>query len=125
MSAKGDRFDDGVLTLSATRSNDGVSILLRGELDMAATERFLAFVRDTLVDGLHWVEIDGSELTFMDSSGVTALLTAKREVEEAGIRFRVGATVPAVRRLLEIAGVTEELGVDVRDTPREDSADRP
>ena len=55
-------------------------------------------------DGL--ILINLGAVTFIDSSGVNALSTAR---EEAGPRLRVGATHPAIRRVLEITAMPDML----------------
>ena len=52
--------------------DDGV-VWLSGELDMAQTDRF-AEVTPNLVDGQSEIVLELSQLTFLDSSGIRAVL---------------------------------------------------
>jgi anti-sigma B factor antagonist len=77
-------------------------VSLQGELDMATA--------DGLADWL--VEISGStvvvdlcHLTFMDSSGITALVMARNRMTESGDTLIVTRPHPIVKRALEVAGL--------------------
>ena len=58
----------------------------------------------------HAVELDLSEVTFMDSTGLTALIDAHVAAESNGWSFSVRRTSPAVRRVFDLAGVGRLLG---------------
>ena len=86
---------------------DGVHVFaLRGELDVASSERLqqeLTVATNPIVVGL-------PELTFIDSSGLTALIHA--HVEKTGVEADSRCVAPpgSVRRVLEIAGLSKLLG---------------
>jgi anti-anti-sigma factor len=48
-------------------------------------------------------------LTFIDSSGLAALMRAREAADEAGAAFRVSEPSPALRRIVEITGTVELL----------------
>ncbi|MCC0100435.1 STAS domain-containing protein [Streptomyces flavotricini] len=50
------------------------------------------------------VAVDCSLLTFCDSSGLNALLTARRAAQETGTVIRLAAPNPQLQRLLEVTG---------------------
>ena len=58
------------------------------------------------------VVVDLSEVTFLDSSGLNALVTSRRSLAARDVDLRViSPTDHVVRRVFEIAQLTEELGV--------------
>jgi anti-sigma B factor antagonist len=61
--------------------------------------------------------VDLGGLTFLDSSGLVALIKARRNAEDAGYRLTVEHPPDTVRRFIEIAGVTELLGWGWPKTP--------
>lgn len=61
-------------------------------------------------DGVHLVA-DARDVTFMDSSGVNALVRARERATALGGSLHVVATSPAVRRILEITRLDERLGL--------------
>lgn len=89
------------------RGDEGI-ISLVGELDLAAAERFLVWVN--ALDGHRDVVLECSELTFIDSSGIRALLTV---VSQTSGHVIVRAALPNVRKVLEVTGVNETVGVTV------------
>jgi len=87
---------------------DGVCIImLSGELDMSCTD-ILDDVLDTFPwDGQRCVIIDLRDLAFMDSTGLHALLDAKRRAEAAGTRLIVTPGRQNVQRVFEVMGITQ------------------
>lgn len=57
------------------------------------------------------VDLDLTEVDFVDSSGLRVLIDAHQRLEEAGGGLRLTGLSEPVRRLLEISGVSEYLGV--------------
>lgn len=81
-------------------------VMLSGELDLAAVPA----VRRRLLDGLERASgsllVDLSEVTFMDSVGLGALLMAARRCHERGMHVVLTAVPRRIYRLLEITGLT-------------------
>jgi anti-anti-sigma factor len=79
-------------------------LVLHGELDIATApelEELLARLRH---HG-HAVTIDLAEVTFIDSTGLTALMEAHRLAHSNGWSFSVRRPSPAVQRVFDLAGV--------------------
>jgi anti-anti-sigma factor len=74
-----------------------------GELDLAVADGLDARLEPLITPGAV-VVLDGSGLTFMDSSGLRVLIRASNRATTEGATFRVVAPQPAVRRVLELAG---------------------
>ena len=94
--------------LQVRAGGEGV-VSLVGEFDMAEADAFLEWV-GTNVDGQRDVVLDCSALTFLDSSGIRAILTFASQLP-GGVVIR--RATPTVRKVLEIAGVDEAMGVKV------------
>ena len=86
---------------------DGV-VYLSGELDMDVADSFSQGLMSSL-DGQQPV-LDLSELTFLDSSGIRAILQIARESRQAVVLRSVR---PNVRRVLEATGMDETVGVRI------------
>lgn len=71
-----------------------------GEVDMTTAPSLI----EAIVDAPH-KELDLSEVTFMDSSGLHALIRMRREQNS----LRICAVSRPVQRLFELAGVTDIL----------------
>jgi anti-anti-sigma factor len=94
-----------------TSTQDAVAVVAtRGELDIAGTvaleEAIGHLADDPVVLG---VVVDLSQLTFMDSSGLRALVLAGRSVEASGRRFALVPGGEPVQRVFEITRMTERL----------------
>ena len=83
-------------------------VTLAGELDLAASEGFWGEL-EPLIEPGGLVVLDGSELSFLDSSGLRVLILANRRAEELGGRLRLVAPQRAVQRTLELTRANEIL----------------
>jgi anti-sigma B factor antagonist len=93
-----------------TRFDPDGTVYLSGELDMATAA---SFSRDVAagVDGQRPV-LDLSDVTFVDSTGIRAILQLAQTKGQAVVLRNLR---PNVRRVLTIAGVDETLGVQIAD----------
>ena len=100
---------DGVLaTLSVTMdtSDRQVVIAVSGEIDIGTVEtleRALSAVDSIDSIGCTAVVVDLAEVSFIDSSGLKALLTGRRDLAQHDIRLVVRNPQPQARRLFEVA----------------------
>jgi anti-sigma B factor antagonist len=86
-----------------------VRVTPRGELDVATApevEQRLGEVRDS---GADHVLLDLRQLSFMDSTGLRVVMRADAAARADGHTFEVVPGIPAVQRVLELAGVTGQL----------------
>ncbi|MGR6317689.1 STAS domain-containing protein [Micromonospora soli] len=83
-----------------------------GDLDMAGAPRFDRAL-DALVDrpGLLEIVVDLGAVTFLDSTGVAALLRGAAEAVGRGAVLRVTDPRPVVARVLRISAVDALLGL--------------
>jgi anti-anti-sigma factor len=93
------------------RDGDVGRVVLQGELDLAGVP--------TLEDALHSLEGEGtptivldlSELNFLDSSGLRAVLSAHDRARERGHRLVVVQGGTQVERVLRVTGVERHLEI--------------
>lgn len=78
-------------------------VTVRGELDLAAADRLWQTVEPLLLPGV-LVVLDGTGMTFLDSSGLRVLLQSHKRAETDGAAFRVIAPQLPVQRVLSLAG---------------------
>ena len=97
-----------------TTSQDGVAWLaLRGELDMSVVNLIREPLATFAGDGVASIVVDLHDLTFLDSSGLHAILGAWRLAEANGHRLRVTGVSKAARRVFEITAT--EFLIDERE----------
>ena len=109
MSPGNEPTTDQVLFVSSSRDGNRTVVKLVGELDLHGTDRLTAEVQQALSDSAEIVEIDAESLTFADSAGLRAVLLARAEALRTGAMFRLVSVSPSVGRVIEIAGLAEEL----------------
>jgi anti-anti-sigma factor len=97
------------LAIDIRQGDDVVQIVLAGEFDLASLPRFedeIAAVEAALPP---LIVIDLTDLTFMDSSGLRALVTADERARKSGRRVAIVPGPPAVRRVFEITQLDKRL----------------
>jgi anti-anti-sigma factor len=104
-----DRF-----AVSVGESGQGRTVVtVQGELDLATADRLWTELEPLLLPQAV-VVLDGSEISFLDSSGLRVLLQAGKRAASDGASFRLVAPQPAVQRVLELAGTGGQF--EMRDT---------
>jgi anti-sigma B factor antagonist len=84
-------------------------LVVHGELDIATAPELARMIARLRKLG-HAVMLDLAEVTFIDSTGLSALMDAYFESERNGWDFAVRRPSSAVRRVVELAGVGQVLG---------------
>jgi anti-sigma B factor antagonist len=97
--------------------DDGMIIVATGELDVAASSALRDHVRPILDAGISRLVVDLSDVSFIDSVSLAAIVGARRRLKDRAA-LAVVATHPYVRLILEAAGL--DTIVNVFDT-REDA----
>jgi anti-sigma B factor antagonist len=106
--------DQGLSVTSEER--EGVyRVALRGELDVSTAPRFNAVLSDARIRRCHALVVDLSELTFMDSTGLSAVLVGEMHARTRGQRFAVVRGPRHVQELFRLTGVDHFL--EVLDSP--------
>ena len=95
---------DARLVLGLAYDAGVASLTLVGELELAHVRRFDALVAAAFVRADH-CRVDLSGVRFVDSSGIRALLRARRRASEGGVTLELANAGPAVGRLLATAGL--------------------
>jgi anti-anti-sigma factor len=103
----------GDALVTSQRLADGAAIIdVRGELDVTTVSAFRALLVDTITQQRPAsVVVDMLHVTFMDSTGIGALVVGYNTAHEIGAEFVVGNPSPFVLRQLHITGLTEVFGL--------------
>ena len=93
-----------------TVDDDGaVRLALIGELDIAVADGVEERLRAHRADG-HTVRLDLSQLDFIDSSGVRAIVLGLKHARSGGVELNVDPRVSStVARMIEIMGIGAQL----------------
>ena len=102
-----------------------VHVALRGDLDLTHAYTFDEEMRRVEDDGTSCIVVDLRELSFMDSAGVSRLMSARKRARRAGRRLVVVRGGRPIQRLLTLTDVEETFEVvnEVPDQLREPPAD--
>ena len=106
--------DEPFQVLSSSR-DDSVIVEVRGEIDLATAPELMRVVEAGLDAGpveVRRVVIDLSDVGFLDSSGLNALVRLRRLLDGRGIAFRlVSPADHPVRHVFDITELTKPLHV--------------
>ena len=94
------------LTVQIEAEGPQTTLALHGEFDMATLPAFTQVIRAMKA---RKVVVDLSGLTFLDSSGVGALLWAQWCLVDRGGSLRIRGAAGSVLRVMEITGTYEAL----------------
>jgi anti-anti-sigma factor len=109
--------DEGVAITRRSAAGGVVVAEVRGEIDLtsayALEEALTAAAAESGDDGgaAPRVVVDLAEVTFMDSSGLNALLRTHRAVQARGGTLALAGAQQTVARLLEMTGLEEVIPV--------------
>jgi anti-anti-sigma factor len=109
--------------LAATAENDGKELLeiavsesggvrllrMTGELDMAGVDRFERQLASDQTPKAETFVLDMRGLTFIDSSGLRAVIMADQRVRAGGGRFIVVRGPERVNHVMEMTGVAKHI----------------
>jgi len=91
------------------------SLAVSGDFDIASVERFLAKARACLDNTADVLEIDLADVTFIDSSGLGALVRIRNVARDNGKTMAFLNVPPSVNRLFEVTGLAEAFGTRAGD----------
>jgi anti-sigma B factor antagonist len=97
------------LTSSSHREAATVTIALAGDADLAGIGEFEDVLATHLGTDVETVRVDLSAVSFIDSTGINALLKGRRTAEGHGQTLVVTAASGLVREVLDMTGVWAHL----------------
>ena len=98
----------GFSCVSCAEGTGVVRVTLTGELDVATAPQ-LGHALEEIAEPAALVVLDLSELTFMDSSGLQVILSARARLADAGRRFALVPGRRQVQRMFELTGTAHRL----------------
>ena len=100
-------------TVRSAAAEDGTAtVTVLGEVDYANADEVSAGIRDAVAEfrpPLLVVDLEGA--SFVDSTGLGALIEGYHAATEGECRFAVVNPSPAFRRVLSVTGLTELFGL--------------
>ncbi len=107
------------LTLTARDSTAGPVVEATGEIDLDSAPKLRTALHEALgrVPAPPVAVLDLSGVTFCDSTGLNAMLLARREAQHAGTVLHLAAPSGTVARVLELTGVDQVFPIDRTSPP--------
>ena len=99
------------LHITVQREADMVIVALTGELDLDTAPGLHEQLAELLADGCRRFVFDLTEMPFCDSTGLSEFIQIKKACDELGGDVRLARPPRAVRRVLELSGVTDALPI--------------
>ncbi len=99
--------DRPALLLDVRSSTNVVVVVAEGEIDLETSPE-LGRAIDAALAGRAHVIIDLHAVTFIDSTGISLLLTAAERARRSGVELRIEPSA-IVRRVLQLTGVEDVL----------------
>jgi anti-anti-sigma factor len=93
------------------RDGEQVRLTVRGEVDLDSAEELRSAVLACFRQAPAAVDVDVAGVSFLNSSGVNALLTGAQEAEGSGVSFTVSNPQPAVRKVIDTVGLSATFGM--------------
>jgi anti-sigma B factor antagonist len=100
----------GIVELSARECNDQLVVALSGELDVADAASVAAVLAE-LADRARQIIVDLECLEFIDSSGLAALVRARKHARHVGGDLLLAAPQEQVLRILAVTRLTDVFSV--------------
>lgn len=86
-------------------------IAVGGEIDLATVPELEGAIEAVLGENAHSLVVDLRETSFMDSTGLKALVMAHRRFDEKGRQFAIAVSGGPVSRLIDLSGVESSIRV--------------
>ncbi len=103
--------DAGDLQVIVSSVDSKHEVRLLGELDMSTAPRLRDELTRLVAGGVTTVTVDLSDLAFIDSTGLTVLITGLKRFRQEGGDMMLRSPTPATRKVLEITGLTEVFSI--------------
>ncbi|HVR33765.1 MAG TPA: STAS domain-containing protein [Acidimicrobiia bacterium] len=100
------------LVMETSEDGDGaVTLAIDGEIDFGNVAALRARLSELIQSGSGTLTVELAEVDFVDSTTIGVLIQAKKRLEQDGRRLRLVDCQPGVRRVFEMSGLVEYLGL--------------
>src|SRR5262245_26537700 len=90
------------------QSLDGVvCVVPSGELDLVTAPALRAALEDAAASGPRRIVVTLGEVTFLDSTGLGAIVHGLRHAADRGIELTLTGASPGIRRILGVTGLDD------------------
>lgn len=101
----------GDLRVVVSGDNGSHEVRLQGELDLGTASQLRDELARLAAGGAQFITVDMSDLAFIDSTGLSVLITGLKRLRQQGGDMALRAPKPSTRKVLEITGLTEVFSI--------------
>lgn len=99
-----------MIEFDVTTTERGVGVVTpKGRLNMVSARRLKELLADLVKGGTIRIVVDMAETTFLDSSGLGALIAGLKSARQAGGDLRVARPTPSVMTVFELTNLDKVL----------------
>lgn len=99
------------LSITTQHQGDVASLAVSGEVDVSNAAELRSEIERVAAEGPASIELDLSDVAYIDSTGIGVLVGAAHAAAEAGRTFAVVRPQANVKRILGLLGVEKDLNV--------------
>ena len=100
---------------AGTDAHGRALLRVSGAVDIQSREALLTAGRAALQNKTQALVVELSDVTFLDSTGIGALVELGRDAEDAETQFVVSDPSPRVMRILEMTGLDSAWPIEITD----------
>jgi anti-sigma B factor antagonist len=93
------------MTLIEMKSGQVLVLDLSGEIDREAAKTFLQRITQILDKGEQCLLVDFTEVTYINSTGLSAIILAAKRLEKSGGKFVLAGVIDPIQNVLRVAGL--------------------
>jgi anti-sigma B factor antagonist len=97
------------MTLDIHTTGTVLRVAVRGEVDLSSRDRLLEALTVAIATTAKPIEVDLSQVTFLDAAGIGALIAAHTNARNHRLTLSVYGAAGLVRQVLEITGAAKVL----------------
>ncbi len=101
----------GVLNINKTWNGAVAILAVAGVIDMFTVPQFKAALSAAIAGKPTSLIVDLSDIEFLSSAGMSALVWIHNQADEAGIGFGVAADSPSTSRVIRLVGLAHALNL--------------
>ena len=101
--------EEEILDIHSEQHRQALIISLAGSFDALTADEARSAIGMQIGEGRQQIVLDLSQVEFMSSAGLRAILAALKEARQHGGDLRLAAAQPGVEKILKISGFTSIL----------------
>lgn len=100
------------MEILTTQAESGRKVQVAGEVDVSNASKLRDAIDELIAEGVPSVDVDLSQVSYIDSTGIGVLVGAVHRAHDVGLSLTVSNPQRNVARVLDMLGVSGELGIE-------------